>query len=285
MIGTTQPRPIAEQPKGQAWYSQSCEEVLSRFGSTDDGLSAQQAAQRLAADGLNELKEGNRVSALRIFLGQFKSVIIWILIAAGVLSAVLGQMIDAIAILVIVVLNAGIGFYQEFSAEKSIAALKEMTAPLAKVKREGQVTSLPASTIVTGDIIVLEAGDIVAADARLLEAASLQCIESALMVFAELLRSFGARSETKQVWRISLFTNINLVAVVAISIGLQVSEQRDADPPSEDIVYAVRRLSDTSGSGRYSALCFGDSEDCSARPDTTVGVNGKHNNGNEYSES
>jgi Ca2+-transporting ATPase len=139
-----------------------------------------EAAQRLAADGPNELKEGKRISPLQIFLRQFKSLIIWILIAAGVISGVLGERVDAIAILAIVVLNAVIGFYQEFSAEKSIAALKKMTAPRAKVQREGKVISIPAAGIVAGDILALEAGDLVAADARLLEAASLKCIESAL---------------------------------------------------------------------------------------------------------
>ena len=126
------------------------------------------------------MKEGRRISPFQIFLGQFKSLIIWILIAAGVISGVLGEVVDAIAILAIVVLNAVIGFYQEFNAEKSIAALKKMTAPQAKVRRDGQVTSIPASGIVAADILTLEAGDLVAADARLLEAASLKRIESAL---------------------------------------------------------------------------------------------------------
>jgi len=168
------------QPKGEAWHSQSAEEVLAKLGSAAAGLSAQEAAKRLAADGPNELKEGKRISPFQIFLGQFKSLIIWILIAAGVISGVMGEVVDAIAILAIVVLNAVIGFYQEFSAEKSIAALKKMTAPQAKVRRDGKVTLIPASAIVTGDILALEAGDLVAADARLLEAASLKCIESAL---------------------------------------------------------------------------------------------------------
>ncbi|MEO8338564.1 MAG: cation-translocating P-type ATPase [Nitrospirota bacterium] len=176
----TQPVPIAEHPKAGAWHNWSAEDVLKHLGSSANGLSAQEAAQRLAADGPNELKEGERISALQILLAQFKSLIIWILIAAGVISGLLGQAVDAIAILVIVGLNAAIGFYQEFNAEKSIAALKKMTAPLAKVRREGEVTSIPASGIVAGDILALEAGDVVAADARLLAAASLKCIESAL---------------------------------------------------------------------------------------------------------
>ena len=176
----TQPLPITEHPKGEAWHNRSAEEVLAQLGSSATGLSAAEAAQRLAANGPNELKEGKRISPLQIFLGQFKSLIIWILIAAGVISGVLGEVVDAIAILAIVVLNAVIGFYQEFNAEKSIAALKKMTAPQAKVRRDGQVTSIPASGIVAGDILALEAGDLVAADARLLTAASLKCIESAL---------------------------------------------------------------------------------------------------------
>ncbi len=176
---TTSPA-TAARPKREAWHSQSAEEVLAHLGSAATGLSAVEAAERLVADGPNELREGKRVSPIRILLGQFKSVIVWILIAAGVISGVLGEVVDAIAILAIVVLNAVIGFYQEFNAEKSIAALKRMTAPQAKVRRDGHVTSSPASGIVVGDILVLEAGDLVAADARLLEAASLKCIESAL---------------------------------------------------------------------------------------------------------
>jgi Ca2+-transporting ATPase len=171
---------IAETPVGKAWHNQSAEEVLAQFGSAASGLSGTEAAKRLAADGPNELKEGRRISPWQIFFGQFKSLIIWILIVAGVVSGVLGEVVDAIAILAIVVLNAVIGFYQEFNAEKSIAALKKMTAPQAKVRRDGQVSSIPASAIVTGDILELEAGDLVAADARLMSAASLKCIESAL---------------------------------------------------------------------------------------------------------
>lgn len=171
---------IAAKLKNIAWHNQSAEDVLTHLDSSATGLSAQEAVQRLAADGANEIKEGKRISPVQIFLGQFKSILIWILIAAGVISGVLGEMVDAIAILAIVVLNAVIGFYQEFNAEKSIAALKKMTAPQAKVRRDGQVASIPASEIVAGDILTLEAGDLVAADARLLEAASLKCIESAL---------------------------------------------------------------------------------------------------------
>jgi P-type Ca2+ transporter type 2C len=171
---------IPSPPKAKAWHSQSGEEVLAQLASTADGLSSREAAQRLAVNGPNELQEGKPVGPLQILLAQFKSLLIWILIAAGVLSGFLGEGVDCIAILAIVILNAVIGFYQEFKAERSIAALKKLTAPQAKVRRDGQVTSVPASGVVAGDILALEAGDLVAADGRLLEAASLRCVESAL---------------------------------------------------------------------------------------------------------
>ena len=168
------------QPTGKIWHSQSVEEVLAQLGTTATGLSATEAAQRLTTNGPNELKEGKRISPGQIFLGQFRSLIVWILIVAGIISGVLGEMVDATAILAIVVLNAVIGFYQEHSAEKSIAALKKMAAPQAKVWRDGAIRAVPAAEIVTGDVLGFEAGDLVAADARLLSAASFKCVESAL---------------------------------------------------------------------------------------------------------
>ena len=188
-----------EQPKGKAWHNLSAGEVMAQLHSAATGLSGAEAAQRLATNGPNELKEGKRISPLQIFLGQFKSLIIWILIVAGVISGVLGEVVDALAILAIVVLNAVIGFYQEFSAEKSIAALKKMTAPQAKVRRDGQITVIPTSGIVTGDILALEAGDLVAADARLLEAASLKCIESALTGESEAVEKKAATLDKDEV--------------------------------------------------------------------------------------
>lgn len=176
---------IAGPAKLEAWHSQPTETVLAHFRSIPKGLSAQEAITRLATDGPNELQEGERISAWQILFSQFKSLLIWVLIVAGIISGVMGQAVDAIAILAIVVLNAVIGFYQEFDAEKSIAALKQMTAPRAKVRRDGKVALVPAAEIVTGDILVLEAGDLIAADARLMETASFKCVEAALTGEAE----------------------------------------------------------------------------------------------------
>lgn len=191
--------PPVATPNDTTWHSLSAQEVLAHLDSSASGLTAQQAAQRLAADGPNELAEGKRTSWLKIFLGQFKSIIIWILIAAGIIAGVLGEVVDAVAIIAIVTLNAVIGFYQEFKAEKSIAALKKMTAPQAKVQRDGRVLAISAAGVVSGDLLMLEAGDLVAADARLLSAASLTCIESALTGESEAVLKQTATLENSDV--------------------------------------------------------------------------------------
>jgi len=173
----------APQPstaKADAWHVPAPEEVLERLGSKKQGLTPDEAARRLAEHGPNELQETKPISPLAIFLGQFKSLIVWILITAGIVAGALGEVVDAIAILAIVALNGVIGFYQEFKAEKSIAALRKMTAPQARVRRDGKSLTVPATQLVAGDVLELEAGDLVAADARLLEATSLRCVESAL---------------------------------------------------------------------------------------------------------
>lgn len=162
------------------WHQLSAEAALTQLRSADSGLAAPEAARRLLADGPNVLQAAPHVTVAQLLLGQFKSVIIWILIGAGVISGALGDAGDAVAIFAIVMLNAAIGFYQEFRAEKSISALKQLTAPQATVRRDGKILSIPAAGLVSGEILVLAAGDLVAADARLLTAASLKCIEAAL---------------------------------------------------------------------------------------------------------
>jgi len=107
---------ITEPPTGETWHNKPAEEVLAQLGSAAAGLSAQEAAKRLAANGPNELKEGKHISPWQIFLGQLMSLIIWILIGAGVISGMLGEVVDASAILAIVVLNAVIGFYERLVA-------------------------------------------------------------------------------------------------------------------------------------------------------------------------
>jgi P-type Ca2+ transporter type 2C len=161
-------------------YAASPQQLLEQFRANEKGLSIDEAAARLTRDGRNELVEAKPINPWTLLLGQFKSAIVWLLIVAGIISGVLGEVVDSIAILAIVLLNALIGLFQEFNAEKSMAALKRMTAPRANVLRGGNVTIVPATEIVCGDIVLLEAGDLVPADIRLLDASAMKCVEAAL---------------------------------------------------------------------------------------------------------
>lgn len=173
--------PVRPRPSpGEPWHHRSADEVLDHFKSSTNGLSSEEAERRLAANGRNELIEPPGISVWKIVISQFKSLVIWLLIVAGVVAGVLGEMTDAAAILAIVVINAAVGFYQEFNAEKSIATLRKLAAPSAKVMRDGKVKLMPASGMVVGDVLMLESGDLVAADARVLTATLLRCIEAPL---------------------------------------------------------------------------------------------------------
>ncbi len=148
--------------------------------SSDRGLTQDEARRRLERFGPNELIEKKRRSLWMMFLDQFRDFMILVLIAAAVVAGAIGEPADSIAIAVIVLLNAVLGFVQEYRAEKAIAALKKMAAPLATVIREGKVESIPAERLVPGDQIVLEAGNVVPADVRLTEAVQLRTQEAAL---------------------------------------------------------------------------------------------------------
>ena len=174
-----------EQQIDACWHCLTAEESLRRLGSSSAGLTSAEAGAALARYGPNALTVAEPFSPWAIFLAQFKSVLIWVLVAAGIVSGVLGDTGESIAIFAIVVWNSLGGFYQEYSAEKSIAALKRMTAPRARVWRDGVVTTIPAIRVVPGDVIEFEGGDLIAADARLLAAASLTCGEAALTGEAE----------------------------------------------------------------------------------------------------
>ncbi|MFN8177520.1 MAG: cation-translocating P-type ATPase [bacterium] len=155
-------------------------ETLAAVRATSEGLTRAEAERRLAEYGPNLLDTGRRVSPWPILLSQFKNVLIIILLVATVLSAVLGHEIEAVAIAVIVAFAALLGFAQEFRAERSLDALRQMAAPTATVLRDGEEQDVPARDLVPGDIVLLRAGDRVSADARLLEAVNLQAEESAL---------------------------------------------------------------------------------------------------------
>ena len=171
-----------EQSKA-LFYTQGEEEVLKSLDTFIDGLSTAQAKERLDVYGYNELDEGEKRSLLSKFIDQFKDLMIIILLVAAALSVITEGMhglTDACIILAVVVLNAAFGVYQEGQAEAAIEALKNMSSPLARVRRDGNVVEIDSRELVPGDIVLLEAGDVVPADMRLLEAASLKIEEAAL---------------------------------------------------------------------------------------------------------
>ncbi|MFH1386401.1 MAG: cation-translocating P-type ATPase [bacterium] len=163
------------------WHIKNIQEVEKELEtSITSGLSLDEAANRLQKFGPNNLKEIKKRTLLTMFLDQFKDFMIIVLIAAAIISGFIGEAVDTIAIIVIIILNAVIGFIQEYRAEKAIAALKEMTTPTATVIREGMPRNIPASELVPGDMVVLEAGKIVPADLRVTESAQLKINEASL---------------------------------------------------------------------------------------------------------
>lgn len=162
------------------WHLKDINETFESLGSKPDGLSSGDAAERLLKYGPNELIETKRKTIFMMFIDQFKDFMILILMAAAVVSGFIGEVADTVAIVVIVILNAIIGFVQEYRAEKAMKALKEMAAPLALVLRDGQLNSIPSSELIPGDIVMLEAGKIVPADMRLTDSAQLKIEEAAL---------------------------------------------------------------------------------------------------------
>ncbi|MBA7560858.1 MAG: HAD-IC family P-type ATPase [Dehalococcoidia bacterium] len=164
----------------QEWYRREAEDALSALKSRRDGLAPPEAQKRLGRYGANELAEKKGVSPWTLFLQQFKSFLIIILLIAVVLSAVLGEVADAVIIGIIILFASGLGFFQEYRAERAMEALKRMAAPTASVRREGKEVEIPARELVPGDIIILRTGDKIAADARLIEAVNLKTGEAAL---------------------------------------------------------------------------------------------------------
>ena len=162
------------------WHSISSDDVLQQLESSITGLTTEQAKERLAEHGPNTIIEKRQRSLLSILLGQFADFMIVVLLVAALISGFIGEPLDTIAILVIVLLNAIIGTVQELRAERAVAALREMAAPEAHVLRDTQAVTLVAAEMVPGDVVMLEAGNIVPADLRLLEEEELQVDESAL---------------------------------------------------------------------------------------------------------
>ncbi len=167
--------------KSKSWHALTVEESLTELDvKGNEGITQQDAQSRLTKYGLNELKKEKGKSPIKLFLSQFTDVLMIILLIATGLSLAVGETVDAIIILVIVIASATLGFTQEYRSEKAVEALKKMTSPNAIVIRDGKEAKIPASQLVPGDIMLLYTGDKVPADARLIEAHNLKVEEAAL---------------------------------------------------------------------------------------------------------
>ena len=178
---TYRPAMATDAPRaGTDWHRLDIGATLEALESSRDGLTSDAAARRLADYGRNELEDRGRRTPLQIFLSQFRDLFTTILIVAAVVSAFLGDWIEAAAILAIIILNAAMGFAQEKKAEEAMAALKRMAIPEATLLRAGEPVVVSSTDIVPGDVLVLETGNIVPADGRLIEAVNLEIDEAAL---------------------------------------------------------------------------------------------------------
>jgi Ca2+-transporting ATPase len=221
----------------EAWYAGESATVLQRLESSEAGLSGAEANERLTKYGNNAIPEKKRRSLLALILSQFQDFMIIILLVAALVSGLIGDPKDAIAILVIVLLNAIVGSVQELRAERAIAALKQMAAPDARVLRDGQPLTISAANVVPGDVVVLQAGNIVPADLRLLEADELQADESALTgestpVFKQLQAIEASdpspADQLNMAFKGSLVTNGNATGLV-VATGLNTEMGRIAE--------------------------------------------------------
>jgi Ca2+-transporting ATPase len=170
----------SNQQHEHEWHTLNTEQVLRHFEVQENGLTSDQVKRRLGQYGTNQLEEAPRPSFLQMLWEQLNNFVVILLIVASVISALLGDYVEAAAIMAIVVLNAILGIVQERRAEEAFAALKKLAAPDAQVMRDGRRQSIPSYELVPGDIVFLEAGNFIPADIRLLEAINLRVEEASL---------------------------------------------------------------------------------------------------------
>ncbi len=174
----------------EKFFSKASNDVLKNFNVTKEGLTDKQVAESIEKNGYNELTEKRKKSLLIVFLEQFKDLLVVILIIAGILSIITGNVESTIVIFAVIILNAILGTVQHVKAEKSLDSLKALSSPNAKVIRNGIKLEIPSREVVPGDILILEAGDLVVADGRIVENFSLQVNESALTGESESVNKF-----------------------------------------------------------------------------------------------
>ncbi len=165
----------------QNWYNKTVEQISEELNvKVTSGLSEKQAEARIQEHGFNELKEKEKETLLTKIINQLKDFMVIVLILASVVSMFVGEVADSLVIIAIVVVNAVLGIVQEGKAEKALEALQKMSAPNAKVIRNGKAEVIPARMIVPGDVLLIEAGDIIPADIRIIESANLKMDEASL---------------------------------------------------------------------------------------------------------
>jgi Ca2+-transporting ATPase len=162
------------------YHQQSSAEVMNKLSVTNKGLSDSDVQKRQEVYGFNVLEEGKKISTLAVFFGQFKDLLVIILMIAAFISFLLGEVESTIVILIVIILNAILGTVQHVKAEKSLGNLKALSSPIAKVMRNNQIIEIPSKDIVVGDLLYLEAGDYINADGRLVESHNLHINESSL---------------------------------------------------------------------------------------------------------
>ncbi len=212
------------------WYQLTKEQVLEQLDSDlQNGLNDEEATRRLDEHGLNELIERGVKSPWLILGDQFKETMVIVLIVAAVISALLGDYKDAIAIVAIVIINALLGFRQEYQAEKAMEALKKMAVPSVRVRRSGHLHEISAKKLVPGDIVLLEAGNAVPADCRLLESANLRAQEAALTGESEPVAKHAVKLDTEELplaeWENMVYMGTNITygrgQAVVVATGMQ----------------------------------------------------------------
>ena len=164
----------------EKYFSKTTEESLNYFNVSKEGLSSRQAKENLSYYGFNELNQKKKKSVVQVFFSQFRDLLIFILIAAGIISMLSNNVESTIVIFSVIILNAVLGTVQHFKAEQSLDSLKALSAPCAKVIRDSKKIEIQSKDVVPGDILVLEAGDLITADGRVIESYSLQVNESSL---------------------------------------------------------------------------------------------------------
>ena len=238
-----------------AYYKDSINKIFTEFGSSINGLSKEEAAKRIVQYGYNELQEKKKVPAWLLFLNQFKDIMIIILFVAAILSGIVGDLTDTVIILIIIILNALIGFVQEFRAEQSMEALKKMSTTQTQVLRNNESSVISSTELVPGDIVLMEAGNVVPADIRLIDTHTLRIDESSLTgesmsvdkVSTDLTEdNITLGDQVNMVFKGTLITNGRATGIV-ISTGMQtelgkIANMLHVDEVSTPLQYRMQKF-------------------------------------------